>query len=460
MKPGTTRRRWTLKSLSIEADPAYVPPVLEGGWPGAATALKVYMVLLLALPQQLIVAPLGFAGSPASIWGIGCFLWWVWYHVNRSHRAGEPRAARWAALLFLAAILISYTRAMSAPMAADELNVADGGLLRVLGWLGVLLLAADGISDLDDWRRVLDWFMMLVGLLALLGIAQALTGQAWVDKISIPGLVSNAPFELTAPRDGQPRPVGTATHAIEFGQSLTMGLLVSSAAASVRATLLNRSVALLCAGSAILVVSRSAVVSIIVGFAILGSALTRRQKFQSALLGVLVLLAVFMLRPGLIGTLTRMFTGVEDDASARSRTDSYAYALHALASHPLVGKGFGTFLPKYRTLDNQWLLSAIEIGAVGVVALILLMTAVVTSGFLSERRLDSRADRVVARGLSASILAVCVGMLFYDGFSFPQATGLLFVVCGFAAAAFRISSVPAPREPRLSRGEVSRRAGG
>ena len=450
MSPGTARRsRWTLRSLSTEAERADLVPELEGGWAGARTALLVYLVLLLALPQQLIIAPLGFTGSPATIWGLGCFLWWVWYHVNRAHRVGEPRAVRRAALLFFAAVLLSYTRAMTAPMAADELSVADGGLLRVLSWLGILLLAADGLADLDDWHAVLDWFMALVGLLALLGIVQALTGQVWVDRISIPGLTPNTVVELTAPRDGHPRPVGTATHAIEFGQILTMGLLVSSAAASVRGTWMNRSVALLCGGCAILVVSRSAVVSIVVGFAVLMSALTHRQRIRGAFLGFLVLLAAFMLQPGLLGTLGRMFTGVGEDASARSRTDSYDYALHAIASHPFVGKGFGTFLPKYRTLDNQWLLSAIEIGAVGVVALILLMTAVVSSGFRSERRLKARADRVVARSLSASVLAVCVGMLFYDGFSFPQATDLLFLICGVAAASFRISLAPQSRGAQM-----------
>lgn len=407
----------------------------------------VYLVLLLALPQQLIIGPLGFTGSPATIWAILCFLWWAWYHVHRGFRVGQPRAVRRAALLFFGAVLLSYTHAMTAPMAPNELTLADGGLLRMLSWLGVLLLAADGISSLDDWRTVLDWLMLLVGLLALLGIVQALTGRVWVDSISIPGLTPNTTVEMTAPRDGHPRPVGTATHAIEFGQILTIGLLVSAAAAVVRPSLRNRSIALLCGGSALLVVSRSAVVSIVVGFVVLATALTRGQRIKSALAGCFVLVAAFMLQPGVLGGLGRMFTGIGDDASARSRTDSYAYALYAFSGHPLVGKSFATFLPEYRTLDNQWLLSAIEIGVVGVVALLVLMTAVIRCGIRSEHRLPERADRVVARSLSASVLAVCVGMLFYDGFSFPQASGLFFVVCGIAAATSRISLTPAPPPP-------------
>src|SRR3954464_14652360 len=108
---------------------------LEGGWVGARTALLVYLILLLALPQQLIIAPLGFTGSPATVWGLVCFMWWVWFHINRARRVAEPRAARGAALLLLATVLLSYTRAMTAPLAPDELSVADGGLLRVFSWL-------------------------------------------------------------------------------------------------------------------------------------------------------------------------------------------------------------------------------------------------------------------------------------------------------------------------------------
>ncbi len=432
---GRRSLRQRVRDLS-RADP---PPGPEGGWTGARTALIVYLVLLLVLPQQLIIAPLGYIGSPATVWGIGCFLWWVWFHFNRVHRVFEPRAARRAALVLLAAVLLSYSHAMLAPMAADELSVADAGLLRLVSWLGVFLLAADGLADLEDWRLVLTWFIALCGALAFLGIVQAVTGQAWVDRLSIPGLTPNTPIELTDPRDGHARPVGTATHAIEFGQILTMGLLASSAVASTRGGTLSRVVAVLCAGAAVLAVSRSAVLSILVGFAVLASALTRRQRVEGLVAGLLVLVSAYMVRPGVLGTLGRMFTGIEGDASARSRTDSYGYAIHAVASHPILGKGFGTFLPKYRILDNQWLLSLIEIGVLGVAALVLFLAAVVTSGLRAERRMKSRPDLVLIRGLTASVVAVSVGMLFYDGFSFPQATGLLFCVCGATAAGLRIT---------------------
>lgn len=409
-------------------------------WGGAATALVIYLVLLLALPQQLIVGPLGFAGSPATIWGLVCFLAWVWFHVNRVQpAASEPRAVRWAALLFLAAVLVSYTHAMTYPMAGDEVSVADAGVLRTVSWLGVMLLAAEGLRDREAWWRALDWLVGLCAVLALVGLVQALTGEVWVDRISIPGLTVNAPIALTDAREGHARPIGTATHAIEFGQVLTMAVLVGAGIALVRGTTMHRVAVGLCGATSLLIVSRSAVVSIAVGCLVLAPVLSRRQRVIGALAAVATLVGAFMLRPGLLGTLGRMFTGIEGDASARSRTDSYDYAFHAFAANPWVGKGFATFLPKYRILDNQWLLSAIELGIVGVLCFALLMAAVVRSGFRAEALLGAGEDRVLTRACVGAVLAVCVGMLFYDGFAFPQATGMLFVVSGLAAASLRLS---------------------
>jgi hypothetical protein len=414
---------------------AAAPP---GG--GAATALAVYLVLLLVLPQQLIVGPLGFAGSPATIWGLVCFLGWVWFHVNRVQSAPrEPRAVRWAAVLFLVAVLLSYTHAMTQPMAGDEVSVADAGVLRTVSWLGVMLLAAEGLHDRESWWRALDWLVGLCAALALVGLVQALTGQVWVDRISIPGLSVNAPIALTDAREGHPRPIGTATHAIEFGQVLTMAVLVGAGIALVRGTTMHRLAVGLCGATSLLIVSRSAVVSIVVGCLVLAPVLSHRQRVLGALAAVATLVGAFVLRPGLLGTLGRMFTGIEGDASARSRTDSYDYAFHAFAASPWVGKGFATFLPKYRILDNQWLLSAIELGVFGVVCLALLMAAVVRSGLRAEALLEAVEDRVLTRACVGAVLAVCVGMLFYDGFAFPQATGMLFVVSGLAAASLRLS---------------------
>ena len=125
---------------------------------------------------------------------------------------------------------------MTYPMAGDEVSVADAGVLRTVSWLGVMLLAAEGLRDREAWWRTLEWLVGLCAVLAVVGLVQGLTGQVWVDQISIPGLTVNAPIALTDAREGHPRPIGTATHAIEFGQVLTMAVLIAIGVALVRGT--------------------------------------------------------------------------------------------------------------------------------------------------------------------------------------------------------------------------------
>ena len=53
------------------------------------------------------------------------------------------------AVLFTCVIIASYISANRHAMPSLEQNGADRGLISVFGWLGVLLLAVDGIDRLD-----------------------------------------------------------------------------------------------------------------------------------------------------------------------------------------------------------------------------------------------------------------------------------------------------------------------
>jgi hypothetical protein len=43
----------------------------------AATVLGVYVAALLLVPSRLIFKPLGAAGTPATLIGLGALLWWA-----------------------------------------------------------------------------------------------------------------------------------------------------------------------------------------------------------------------------------------------------------------------------------------------------------------------------------------------------------------------------------------------
>ena len=107
--------------------------------------------------------------------------------------------------------------------------------------------------------------------------------------------------------------------------------------------------------------------------------------------------------PGLLGTLTGLFTGISGDSSAQSRTDSYALAAAFISRRPIFGRGFLTFLPSYRILDNQYLGLAIETGVVGVATLLFLFLCGI---FIGPRHSPAQSPRMPAiRSLANSLAA-------------------------------------------------------
>ena len=118
-----------------------------------------------------------------------------------------------------------------------------------------------------------------------------------------------------------------------------------------------------------MLVSRSAVIGAAVGVAVLlvvlPIAIVRRLLLAAAAFVTLVFLTV----PGMLGSMVGLFSSAEGDPSISSRTDSYALAWTFFERSPLFGRGFATFIPRYRIFDNQYLLSLIEVGAIGFLAL-------------------------------------------------------------------------------------------
>ena len=93
-------------------------------------------------------------------------------------------------------------------------------------------------------------------------------------------------------------------------------------------------------------------------------------------------------------------------------------------------------------LDNQWLGTLLEIGAVGALALLWLFCRAIRR-LARMARSDPGPDGWLATGLAASLTAFAVGMLTFDAFAFIQVTFLAFIMLGFMAVATRARDNPA-----------------
>jgi O-antigen ligase len=409
----------------------------------ATSLLSLYVVLLIAIPSKLIFASLGGAGTPAQIVGVVAALWYSWHRLQRAREIETgPQPVRAAILLFAAAVLASYVAAMVRPIADSEISTADMGLISLIGWVGVVVVANDGIISLDRLYVLLRRLAAMGGALATLGIAQFVSGQLLVDKIQIPGLSASQTLSDVTARDGFNRPPGTAVHPIEFGVVLTMILPIALVCAM---TMKNRAgvrrwyPVIAIAVAIPLSISRTAIIGTIICLSILLPTWSKAAR-RGTLAAVATLTAIlFVAVPGFLGTFTGLFTGIGTDTSAASRTDAYAIAWDFIERSPIIGRGFSTFLPSYWILDNQYLGLIIEVGVVGLAAMLWLIASGVLAAARARAWTTDPVTRSAGQALAAAIVCGAVSTSLYDLLGFPMSAGLLFLVLGLSGALWRLT---------------------
>lgn len=407
----------------------------------ATSVLSTYFVLTIAVPSQAVFAPLGTLGAPSTMVAILVFAWWLWDQVHRT-MPGHARAqwVRRGALLAVVVVLLAYRHAMLQPMVSDEITPADSGLVRFVALMGVVLVANDGITTVPRWHTLMRRISIGAGVVAALALVQFATGQLWVDRISIPGLSSGAANALLG-RGAFTRPSATASHPIEFGASLGMFLpIVVNRAMVVKE---RRGGAVLSAGLVVLAllvsVSRTALIAGALGLAILFPFWSRRTKIAALVSGVVGLGAASVAVPGLLGTLRGLFQSSSNDPNIQSRTAGYSYALEMFGYNPWLGRGYGTFLPRYYIFDNGYLQLAMEAGVAGLLAFLVLVLLAIFSAFRASRLFRSAADQQMAMALVASVSVGAACVAFFDLFAFPQSASCLVLTVGLSGAAYRLA---------------------
>lgn len=410
--------------------------------PDAVSLLSFFVLLLVAVPSRLTVAPLGAAGTPAQLVGLVALTWWIYYEVQRTTApVAGPQPVRTMYVLMGCAVLSSYVAAMSRPIDATESSMADLGIVTIVAWGGVLLLANDGIGSWERLKVLMRRLAFAGGALATLAIVQFATGTVFVDKIEIPGLRANLSLTGVSIRNGFNRASGTALHPIELGSVISMILPIALTIA-----LNERSrgwvrrwypVGAIGVATA-LAISRSALIATLLALVVLAVSWDRTRRTCAALVVLVFAGGLFMLVPGLLGSLMGMFTGIGNDSSAQSRSGSYGLALEFVERSPVIGRGLFTFLPRYRILDNQYLSLLIEMGVVGLVVVLgLILTAAGCARAVRQRARDPYNSQI-GQALVASIIAGASGLALFDGFSFPMSAGLFFLMLGLAGAAWRL----------------------
>jgi O-antigen ligase len=183
---------------------------------------------------------------------------------------------------------------------------------------------------------------------------------------------------------------------------------------------------------------------------------------------VLAPVVIHFLLPGTLGSIKHSFFpagGLVAEQESKpgevgsGRLADIGPALQEWKQEPLVGLGFGTRViegashgPRANILDNQWLSSLIETGAVGIFGWLWFFIRAVRR-FGAEAKRDDSARGWLLASIAAGVAAYAVGMLTFDAFAFIQVTFLLFIFVGLGSAV--MAERPTPLAVPVRRPELA-----
>ncbi len=404
-----------------------------------ATVLSIYVVLLLLVPSRLVLPGLGSFGTPANLFAL---LMLMWFGAGWLMRRGfEPLPGigvpRFAVGFLGIAILLSYVALARRGGTGMEVNAGDRGLIQLMAWVSLVLLASS-VRSMDRFEKLLRLIIRCASIAALIGIIEFFLRRDILAWIQIPGMDATAVSLGNMVRGSFTRPHSTAIHPLEFATSLAVILPFAIYQAFHRTDTgkLQRWMPVALISLACLTtVSRTAVIGLAVGLLVLIPTWSSQRRWPTVGLLIVGIGAVKVAIPGLLHTIYEMFSTIFSggDSSTNARTGNYTDIFNYASQSPFAGRGFGTFIPSlYRYTDNMYLLGLVEMGAIGVLAILVLYFAMLHCGGSGRRRFTDPRMRELGQSFTASSVVLLVCTATFDTLSFPQVSGLLFMLLGLA----------------------------
>lgn len=404
--------------------------------------LVVFTTVLFLIPPQLGLNGQGI--TAAGLLALGCG--WLWFYGSATGMLGDramPSPIHWALLLYLVAVLASLVAHALRPFDGPETNGANLGLINVIAAISVALLIADGVPTSCRLFTLVRALVVAGCVSAGVGIIQFFAEYDLSRLVRIPGfkLTAGSSFD-TSTRNEFTRVIGLTGHAIEFSVVLVMllplALHLTYSAPPHRKGRWWVAVLLLC--SAIpMSVSRSGAVGLLFVGLVLFPTWAGPRRRQALIASVVFLGAMKFLIPGLLGTIRGLFLNAGVDSSVTARTIDYSYVTRFISERPWFGRGNGTFLPtRYDFLDNQFLGTLVEMGIVGLVAVLALFAVGIVLCHRTRRRSRDPFVRDLAQSLIASLVVAIVSFGTFDFLAFQTARLLAFALLGCAAALWYI----------------------
>ncbi|MEY9933730.1 hypothetical protein ABH926_008390 [Catenulispora sp. GP43] len=441
---GDTAGHRRLPALSRHRDPA-VLHAKPSRW-DATSVLTVYATLVMLAPATQTVANLGALGAPATVFSVLAFLWFLAGRLT-GRLSVDPGSGsvRKAMCVLASAFTISYITLAGRSASTLETQAADRALILMLIWCGLVVVASAGITDRARLETLLRRLVLLGTIVAVIGIFEFFSGWQFTEHIVIPGLATNVDPAATGARGGHLRAQATTTQPLEFGAVIAVHLpfaLQQAGDASkwgpgLRDKLRRYGPVTVMVISLPMTVSRTAIIGLVVVMAVLMPSWPKHRRRPAYLISLVGAAAVRVLVPGLLGTILVLFSSASgnSDNSSQARTKDYAGVTPYIKQRPWFGRGPSTFIPSlYRYTDNYYLLALVEVGIVGVLAVLVVYFTGIRAGRLGRRLSVDEPYRDLGQCFAATFAVMFFISATFDTLSFPMLSGLLFLLFGCSGA--------------------------
>ena len=454
-----------LVSLAVIVGPISI------GWPKLMAGL-ILVIIFIPIRKYSLPVNLPFELEPYRLFVMFLVLVWV-ASLLADHRTRLRKTGFEGPLALIAVAAVGSI--VSNPERVGQLSgEVNKRLMFFFSFFLVLYIVAGVSRRLKDIDFLVKTLVVGGGIVAALAVVEARTGfnafnHLWRVLPLTPTVNLSEPA-LTRFGVGKLRVFGSAQHPIALGAALVMltPLAVYLAVQTRQKRWLLCALALFLAVSS--TVSRTAILMLVVaGLVFVWLRPREMKRMWPAIIPALIVMKIAL--PGTLGALKQSFIPagglVAEQQSGAGQSGSGRLAdlgpgLQEWARDPLFGQGFGTRVvnaadlagPAANILDNQWLGTLLELGAVGFFGWIWLFVAVVRT-FGKEAKRDQSARGWLLASLAAGVAAFSVGMFTYDAFYFIQVTFLLFIFIGLGSALLARGAAPVEARPRSRRGRLA-----
>lgn len=406
---------------------------------------RIFIFALFVFPSPYVLVALGGSASPAMLIGLLMLGWWTLTRITGSLSASRSRQPlRIALMIFVGTVLASTAAAYARILPVYEMQAPLRGLAIVASFAGVCLFFSDGLRNRVDIEKIV--FALVLGgtFVAVIGLIEFFTRSEIAPLLQLPGLEAMGDVYLISERNGFPRVAATATHPIEYGIILCVIWPFAMRHAVMMWSKKGRFFSLipitLMSLALPTTMSRTAVVAFTVVVATMWFTWSPRRRMRFFMVVGFGIAGLFVLAPQVPNAIIALFTKADEDISITTRTDDYSKAADLISQHLWFGRGLKTFDPiQYFYVDNQYLLSLIEIGVIGTAALIGFIVTAITLARNTKHTARDPFMRELGQCCASSLTAIMLCFATFDTLSFPMIAFTTLTIVGISGALWRVN---------------------